>query len=64
MMSLYSENDGLMCKVFPSSLEPTTIRWLNGLRKGFIHNLGELMQAFGVTLRSYADRYWELHNEI
>ena len=34
MMSLYSHNDGLMCKVFPSSLGLTTMRWFNSLRKG------------------------------
>ena len=33
MMSLYSHNDGLMCKVFPSSLGLTTMKWFNGLRK-------------------------------
>ena len=32
MMSLYSQNDGLMCKVCPSSLGPKTMRWFNGLR--------------------------------
>ena len=47
MMSLYSHNDGLMCKVFPSSLRPTAMRWFNGLRKGSIRNFEELMQAFG-----------------
>ena len=36
-----------MCKVFSSSLEPTTLRWFNGLRKGSIHNFGELIQEFG-----------------
>ena len=46
LMSLYSRNDGLMCKVFLSSLKPTTIRWFNNLRKRFIHNFGELIQAF------------------
>ena len=39
MMSLYSHNDGLMCKVFPSSLRPTAMRWFNGLRKGSIQTL-------------------------
>ena len=48
MMSLYNQNDALMCKVFPSSLEPTALRWFNGLRKGSIHNFGELIQEFGV----------------
>ena len=47
MMSLYYQNNGLMCKVFPSSLKPTAMRWFNGLSKDSIHNFGELMQAFG-----------------
>ena len=48
MMSLYNQNDALMCKVFPSSLGPITLRWFNGLRKGSIHNFVELIQEFGV----------------
>ena len=48
MMSLYSQNNILMCKVFLSSLKPMVMRWLNGLRKGSIRNFGELMQVFGV----------------
>ena len=88
MMSLYSQNDGLMCKVFLFSLGPTAMRWFNVLRKGSIHNFRKLIQAFrayfitcswvpqpintllsirmgsGETLRSYANRYWELYNEI
>ncbi|XP_050240998.1 uncharacterized protein LOC126689875 [Quercus robur] len=87
-MSLYTHNDALMCKVFPSSLGPTTLRWFNGLRNGSIHCFSELIQEFGVrfitcsrvpqhvdallsmkmrageTLHSYANRYWELYNEI
>ena len=47
MMSLHTHNDALMCKVFPSSLRPTTLRWFNGLRKGSIHNFAELIQEFG-----------------
>jgi len=46
MMSLYSPNNGLMCKVFLSRLGPTAMRWFNGLRKGSIHNFGELIQVF------------------
>lgn len=46
MMLLYSQNDDLMYKVFPSSLELMTMRWFTGLRKGSIRNFGELMQAF------------------
>ena len=48
MMSLHTHNDALMCKVFPSSLRPTTVRWFNGLRKGSIHMFAELIQEFGV----------------
>ena len=47
LMSLYSRNDRLMCKVFPSSLSPMVMRWFNDLRKGSIHNFEELIQAFG-----------------
>ncbi|XP_030958778.1 uncharacterized protein LOC115980691 [Quercus lobata] len=57
MMSLYNQNDALMCKVFPSSLGPIALRWFNGLRKGSIRNFGELIQEFHA-------RYWELYNEI
>ena len=46
-MSLYNQNDALMCKVFSSNLGPTALRWFNGLRKGSIHNFGELIQEFG-----------------
>ena len=48
MMSLHTHNDVLMCKVFPLSLRPTTLRWFNGLRKGLIHSFAELIQEFGV----------------
>ena len=47
MMSLHAHNDALMCKVFPSSLGSTALRWFNGLRKGFIHSFAELIQEFG-----------------
>ena len=48
MMSLHNHNDALMCKVFPSSLEPTALRWFNGLGKGSIHSFIELIQEIGV----------------
>ena len=47
MMSLHTYNDALMCKVFPSSLGPTALRWFNGLQKGSIHSFVELIQEFG-----------------
>ena len=46
MMSLYNQNDALICKVFPSSLGPIALRWFNRLRKGSIHNFGDLIQEF------------------
>ena len=46
MVSLHTHNDALMCKVFPSSLEPTTLRWFNGLRKGFTRSFTKLIQEF------------------
>ena len=48
MMSLHNRDDALMCKVFPSSLKPTALRWFNGLRKGSIHSFTELIQEFVV----------------
>ena len=47
MMSLHSYNDVLMCKVFPSSLGLTALRWFNGLRKRSVHSFTELIQEFG-----------------
>ncbi|XP_075636693.1 uncharacterized protein LOC142608922 [Castanea sativa] len=88
MMSLHACNDALMCKVFPSSLGPTALRWFNRLKKSLVHSFSELIQEFkvwfmtcsqvpqpvdallsmkmgaGETLRKYANRYWELYNEI
>ena len=48
MMSLHTNNDALMCKVFPSSLGPTALRWFNGLQKGSIHHFSKLIQEFSV----------------
>ena len=47
MISLHTHNDALMCKVFPSSLGPTALRWFNGLQKGSIRSFFELIQEFG-----------------
>ena len=48
MMSLHTYNDALMCKVFPSSLGPTALRWFNGLRKESMQSFSELIQEFGI----------------
>ena len=31
-MAVHSKDEALMCKVFPSSLGPAAMRWLNGLK--------------------------------
>ena len=47
LMAFYSQNDGLICKVFPSSLKPMVMRWFNRLKKGSIHSFGKLIRVFG-----------------
>ena len=46
MMSLHTQNDALICKVFPLSLGSTALMWFNGLRKVSIHSFAKLIQEF------------------
>ena len=46
-MTVHSKDEALMCKVFPSSLGPMTIRWFNGLRANSIDSFKKLTRAFG-----------------
>ncbi|XP_050254846.1 uncharacterized protein LOC126700681 [Quercus robur] len=46
-MTVYSKDETLMCKVFPSSLGPVAIRWFDGLRTDSIDSFKELTRAFG-----------------
>ena len=46
LMALYSQNDGLLCKVFSSIIVPTMMRWFNELEKNFIHSFWGLIQVF------------------
>ena len=46
-MVVYSKNEALMCKVFPSSLGPVAMRWFDGLEEGLINSFQELTRAFG-----------------
>ena len=46
-MTVYSKDEALMCKVFPSNLGPVAMRWFDGLRIGSINSFKELTQAFG-----------------
>ena len=46
-MVVHSKNETLMCKVFPSSLEPVVMRWFDGLGAGSIGSFEELTRVFG-----------------
>ena len=41
-MAIYTKDDALMCRVFPSSLGPIVLRWFDGLRTGSINSFKEL----------------------
>ena len=45
-MTIYSQNEALMCKVFPSSLGPMAMRWFNNLKTNSIGSYKQLTQAF------------------
>ena len=46
-MAIYSRDEALMCKIFPSSLGPTAMRWFNGLRANSVGSFKTLTRAFG-----------------
>ena len=46
-MAVYSKNEVLTCKVFPSSLGLMAMRWFDGLRPNSINSFKQLTQAFG-----------------
>ena len=46
-MAVYSKDETLMCKVFPSSLGLVAMRWFDGLREDSIDSFKELTWAFG-----------------
>ena len=45
-MTVNSQDEALMCKVFPSSLGPMPMRWFDGLRSNSISSLKKLTQSF------------------
>ena len=45
-MAVYSKDEALMCKVFPSNLGPVAMRWFNDLKTGSINSFKELTRAF------------------
>ena len=46
-MAIYSRDEVLICKVFPSSLGPVGMRWFNGLKANSIDSFKKLTRAFG-----------------
>ncbi|XP_065638560.1 uncharacterized protein LOC136071339 [Quercus suber] len=46
-MTVYSRDEALMCKVFPSSLGSVAMRWFDNLEVDSIDSFRELTQAFG-----------------
>ena len=46
MMSFYSGEDGLMCKIFPSSLGEAGLLWFDRLSRGSISSWRDLSTAF------------------
>ena len=87
-MVVHSQDEALLCRVFPSSLGPMPMRWFDGLRTNSISSFKKLTQSFcsrfitcsrvpqpldsllsmtmreGESVKAYAERYWEMFNEI
>ena len=53
-MAIHFKNKALMCKVFPSSLDPVTMKWFDGLEEGSISSFKELMRAFRARFVTYS----------
>ena len=45
-MVVHSQDEALMCRVFPSSLGPVAMRWFDGLRTNAVSSFKKLTQAF------------------
>ena len=45
-MAVYSQDETLLCRVFPSSLGPMPIRWFDGLKTNSISSFKKLTQSF------------------
>ena len=46
-MAMHSKNETLICKMFPSNLEPVVMRWFDGLGASSINFFKELTPVFG-----------------
>ena len=45
-MAIHSQDETLLCRVFPSNLGPMPMRWFNGLRTNSISSFKKLTQSF------------------
>ena len=45
-MAIHSQDEALMCKIFPSSLGPMAMRWFDGLRTNSVSSFKKLTQSF------------------
>ena len=45
-MAVHSQDEALLCKVFPSSLGPMPMRWFDELRTNSISSFKKLTQSF------------------
>ena len=45
-MAVHSQDEALLCRVFPSSLGPMPMRWFDGLRTHSISSFNKLTQSF------------------
>ena len=45
-MAIHSQDEALMCKIFPSSLGPMVMRWFDGLWTNSVSSFKKLTQSF------------------
>ena len=45
-MAVHSQDEALLCRVFPSSLGPMPMRWFDGLKTNSISSFKKLTQSF------------------
>ena len=45
-MAVHSQDEALLCRVFPSNLGPMPMRWFDGLRTNSINSFKKLTQLF------------------
>ena len=45
-MAVHANDEALMCRVFPFSLGPMTMRWFDGLRTNSISSFKKLTESF------------------